>query len=115
MEPEDTAGWKFFLHHLDYFYKKDVEGLVANDYTADAQVISYDFAVQGTDALKQLFTGYLQMIGDFKVTSWDHFRETADSILVEATMDTERAGERKVWDVFMMKDGKITHHFTGVR
>ena len=111
----DTAGWKFFMKHIQFFIDKDVDGLVASDYTADAQCISYDFAVQGTEALKALFTNYIEMMGDIKLKSTDHWRETDDSILIEATMDTSRAGERKVYDVFMMKNGKITHHFTGLR
>lgn len=112
---EDTPGWKFYQKHLSFFFNKDVDGLLASDYTDDAVVISYDFAIKGKENLKGLFTQYLEMIGDFTVRTTEHFRETEDSILIEATMDTERAGERKVWDVFMMRDGKITHHFTGVR
>jgi len=30
-------------------------------------------------------------------------------------MDTSRAGERKVYDIFVLKDGKISYHFTGLR
>jgi len=110
----DTPGWKFFEKHLQFFFDKDVDGLLASDYTDDASCISYDFAIQGKEGLKGLFTAYLEMMGDMKLTSVDHWRETEDSILVEATMDTSRAGERKVY-VFVMRDGKITHHFTGLR
>jgi ketosteroid isomerase-like protein len=115
MQPQDTPGWKFFEHHLTYFFNKDVDGLLASDYNDDAVVVSYDFAVKGKDNLKQLFTAYLEMMGDITIKSTEHFRETEDSIMVEATMDTSRAGERKVYDVFVMKNGKISYHFTGLR
>jgi ketosteroid isomerase-like protein len=115
MEQQDTPGWRFFQKHLSFFYNKDVDGLLASDYTDDAVVVSYDFAIKGKENLKGLFTAYLQQMGDIKVKSYDHYRETDDSILVEATMDTSGAGERKVWDVFVMRDGKISHHFTGLR
>jgi len=111
----DTPGWKFFEKHLQFFIDRDVDGLLASDYTDDAVCISYDFAIKGKEGLKTLFTGYLEMVGDIKLRSTDHWRETEDSILIEATMDTSRAGERKVYDIFVMKDGKISHHFTGVR
>jgi hypothetical protein len=111
----DTPGFKFYKKHLQYFFDKDVEGLVNNDYTPDAQVLAGEFAVQGTEALKQLFTGYLDMIGNFTLRSTDKFCESGDAIILEAILDTEKTGERKVYDCFVMRDGKIAYHFTGVR
>jgi ketosteroid isomerase-like protein len=112
---KDSPGYRFYMRHLDYFFNKDVEGLVANDYTEDAQVLAGEFAVKGPEALKQLFTGYLDMIGDFKLRSTEKFCESDDAIILEATLDTEKTGERKVYDCFVMRDGKIAYHFTGVR
>ena len=115
VEARNTPGWMFYEKHLGFFSNKDVEGLLASDYNQDAMVMSYDFAVKGHDALRQLFKGYLEMIGDFTLKSTEHFNETEDSIMLEATLETARAGERKVYDVFVMKNGKISYHFTGVR
>ncbi len=112
---KDTAGWKFYQRHLGYFHDKDVEGLLANDYHDDAELVAGEFAAKGRDALRQVFQGYLQMIGDFEVTTTEKFMETEDVILLEATMETTRAGTRKVYDVFVMKDGKISYHITGLR
>ena len=111
----DTPGWKFFQRHLNFFYAKDIDGLLASDYNDDAVVMSYDFAIKGKEGLKQLFTAYLEMIGDMQLTSTEHFNETEDSILIEATMQTSKAGERKVYDVFVLKNGKISYHITGLR
>ena len=112
---QQTPGWKFYEKHLQYFYDKDVVGLVANDYNEDAIVMSYDFVVKGPEALRGLFTAYLDMIGDFTVTSTEHFRETDDAIQLEATLQTTKAGIRKVYDVFVLKNGKISYHFTGLK
>jgi hypothetical protein len=103
------------MRHLNYFYTKDVDGLVANDYMPDAELVTVDFAVKGSDALKQTFHAYLDMVGDIKLMSTDHFQETDDVIQLEATMDTSKAGIRRVYDVFVMKDGKIAYHITGVK
>jgi len=115
MEDLDTPAFRFYKRHIQFFLDKDIDGLVANDYTEDAQVIAGEFHVKGRDQLKQLFTGYLDMIGNFTLRSTDKFHESEDAIILEATMDTEKTGERKVYDCFVMRDGKIAYHFTGVR
>jgi putative intracellular protease/amidase len=112
---QPSAGRKFFRRHIQYFLDKDVDGLVSHDYTKDAVVQSVDFVVQGPEALRALFTGYLQMIGDFTLNSVDGFIETDNIIQLEATMQTTNAGLRKVYDIFVMKDGKIQRHITGVK
>ena len=115
VDEQDTPGWNFYKRHLQYFFDKDIEGLVSNDYTEDAELLAGEFAVKGQDALRQVFTGYLQMVGDFTLRSTDKFMETDDAIILEATLDTANTGERKVYDAFVMRDGKIAYHFTGVR
>lgn len=115
MEELDTPGWRFYKKHIQFFLDKDVDGLLASDYTEDAEVMAGEFAVKGRAALHDLFTGYLDMIGDFTLRSTDKFCESDDAIILEAILDTEKTGERKVYDAFVMRDGKISHHFTGVR
>ena len=115
MEDLDTPYFHFYKRHIQFFLDKDIDGLVASDYTEDAQVLAGEFHVQGHEALKQLFTGYLQMVGDFTLRSTDKWQESDDAIILEATMDTANTGERKVYDCFVMRDGKIAYHFTGVR
>jgi hypothetical protein len=57
--------------------------------------------------------GYLERLGTLKLKSTDKFTETDDSIFFEATIITQ-LGEARVYDVFMLRDGKATHHFTGL-
>lgn len=111
----DSWAWKFYEKHLSFFYRKDIEGLLANDYAEDCQLVSYDFAVKGHAAMRPIFTAYLEMLGDFVVKSTEHFTATEDSILLEATLTGQKFGERKVYDVFVFRDGKAIYHFTGTR
>jgi hypothetical protein len=50
----------------------------------------------------------------FEVLSLDQFVETEDTIFFEATVRTAM-GQVKVYDAFVLSDGKATHHFTGVK
>ena len=91
MEELDTPGWRFYKKHIQFFLDKDVDGLlVANDYTEDAEVMAGEFHVKGRAALHDLFTGYLDMIGDFTLRSTDKFRESDDAIILEATWTPRR-------------------------
>ena len=100
---------RLWVRHSIAEDRRDIDGLVANDYTEDAEVLAGEFHVKGRDQLKQLFTGYLDMIGDFTLRSTDKFHESEDAIILEATMDTEKTGERKVYDCFVMRDGKMAN------
>jgi SnoaL-like domain len=111
----ESPDFKWYLRHVQSFKDKDVDGLLASDYTDDARLMSYDFDLQGHDQLKYAFTQYLEMIGDFTLDSTEQFHKTDTAVILEATLTTEKAGIRKVWDVFMLRDGKISHHFTGLK
>lgn len=111
----ESPDFKWYLRHVQFFKDKDVDGLLASDYTDDANLMSYDFALQGKEALKVAFTQYLEMIGDFTLDSTEVFHKAGDKVILEATLTTKNAGIRKVWDVFLLRDGKISHHFTGLK
>ena len=61
----ESPDFKWYLRHVQFFKDKDVDGLLASDYTDDARLMSYDFDLQGHDQLKYAFTQYLETIGDF--------------------------------------------------
>lgn len=108
-----TPGWTFYQRQLDYLRAKNVDGLIEAHYDDDAVLISFDRTVRGHDALKDHFRGYLEMLGDLVVESTDKFTETDDAIFLEATV-TSNLGGARVYDAFVLRDGKISHHFTGV-
>jgi hypothetical protein len=115
VETKDSQGWKFYEEQIKYLYAKDTDGLVDSHYHEDGVIVSFDFTVKGREALREHFRNYLEMLGDLRVKSTDRFTETEDTIFFEATVETSAFGEVKVYDAFILKDGKITYHFTGVK
>lgn len=91
----------------------DVETIVTEQYAEDAVLAGFDVTVRGRDALRKHFEGYLAHLGGLKLLSTDKYTETDDSIFFEATVRTG-LGEARVYDVFVLRDGKATHHFTGL-
>jgi len=112
---EPSFGRKFYRKHMTYFDKQDVDGLVKNDYTEDAILTAPEFSVQGRDALKAVLTDYLSMVGTVRVKTTERFLESGNIIFIEATCQTSKAGERRVYDIWEMRDGKIARHFTGLK
>jgi hypothetical protein len=108
-----SPGRKFYEEQLGYLTAKDVDGLVANHYNDDAVFISFDVTVKGHEALRDYFRTYLERLGTLTVRSTDKFAETEDSILLEATV-TSNLGTVRVYDAFVLRDGKISYHFAGV-
>jgi ketosteroid isomerase-like protein len=107
-----TPGKAFYDRQVAYLEANDVDGLIANQYADDAIIVSFDFQHKGTEALRQHFINYLAHLGSIKLLSTDKFTETPDSIYFEATVKVA-AGVARVYDVFMLKNGKATHHYTG--
>lgn len=111
---EKTVGQKFYEEQLNYIFANDVESLIENHYHDDAVLIGFDFEVRGHVALKAHFSNYLKQLGHLDVTSTDKFKETADTIFLEAHVVTD-LGPAVVYDAFVLNNGKISYHFTGVK
>jgi hypothetical protein len=109
-----TPGQKFYDEQLAFLASGDTDGLVDNHYAPDGAIISFDFIRRGTAELKQHFRNYMAMLGYIKLVSTDKFTETEDSIFFEATVETQ-LGVVRVYDAFVLVDGKATHHFTGLK
>ena len=108
------TGRAFYDRQLEFLTSKDVEGLIANQYAPDAELISFDFVVKGADALVEHFRGYLEQLGGLEVVSTDQFRATDDTIFFEATVKTGAYGVVRVYDAWTLdSDGRILKHFTG--
>ena len=113
MTDQPTAGRALYERHIQFLIDKDVDGLIDTNYTPDAQLVSFQAVVRGRDALKTYFHGYLELLGDIVVESTDKFTATDDAILFEATVSSN-LGRARVYDAWTLRDGQITHHFTGV-
>jgi len=110
---DESPKRRLYEAQIAYLVAGDVEGLIDNQYTDDAQLVSFDNQIKGNAALKVYFKGYLQMLGSIEVVSTDRFVETDDSVFFQATVNTQ-LGQAKVYDAWVLRDGKISHHFTGV-
>lgn len=108
-----TPGRELYDRQIQFLISKDVDGLIDTNYTPDAELISFQNVVKGRDALKEYFRGYVQMLGDLVVESTDKFVETADAVFFEATVRSA-LGRVRVYDAFVLREGRISHHFTGV-
>lgn len=107
-----SPGRTFYEQQVRHLESFDVDGLV-DQYHEDAVLVGFDFMVNGREALREHFDAYLQRLGSLRLISTDRFTETEDSIFFEATIETN-LGEARVYDVFILRDGRATHQFTGV-
>lgn len=110
----DTPGKEFYERQVKHLLAGDAEGLVENNYLEEAVLVSPAFLVKGKPALREHFRNYLRWVQIKEVLSTDAFVETENSVLFEATVQSNH-GVVKVYDAFVLKDGKINYHFTGVR
>lgn len=107
----DTPGRTFYDRQVALLEAHDVDNLM-NQYADDARLIGLDFIVNGKPALHNHFVNYLNSLGSIQLLSTDKFQETDDSIFFEATIKVS-PGIARVYDVFLLKDGKAIRHFTG--
>jgi len=110
---EITPGKTFYNRQVAFLEAHDVEGLIASQYAPNAELVGYDLHVQGTQALIKHFTGYLEQLGSLKLVSTDKFMEIENAIMFEASIQVA-AGVARVYDTFVLKDGKAIYHFTGM-
>jgi aerobic carbon-monoxide dehydrogenase small subunit len=110
----DTPGKLHYQRQVGFLMAKDVDGLVDNQYHEDATLVSHEFQVRGTAAIKQHFREYLRWLTIDEVLSTDHFTETENSVFFEATVRSN-FGVKQVFDIWLFEDGKIRYHFTGVK
>lgn len=110
----DTPMKKAYLRQVELLVAKETDKLVDTNYDPEAKVVSFGFVVQGRDALKAHFKSYMGMLGKIEVISTDKFTETENSFFFEATMRTTW-GVAHVYDAFVLRNGKVLYHFTGVK
>ena len=109
-----TPGRKLYDEQISLLQAGKSDAVIDSHYWPDATLISVDVIVRGTSDLKKHFRQYLKKLGTLEVKSTDKFIETDNAILLEATVKTS-LGEARVYDAFVLRDGKITHHFTGTK
>jgi ketosteroid isomerase-like protein len=108
-----VGGREFYDRHIRFLLDRDVDGLVASNYNEDAVLVTHTAIARGREELARFFRGYLEVLGELEVLSTDKFTDTGDTILFEATMRSA-LGEARVYDAFVLREGKIDYHFAGV-
>jgi len=103
----------FYNRQLEFIAANDVEGLIHNQYTEDAELLNFDYYIKGAPALIEYFKGYIASLGYIKLISTDKYHEGDNELMFESTVETG-GGIAKVYDVWIMKDGKISRHFAGL-
>lgn len=112
IQPHSTAGQSFYRRQIALLEAANVDDLMSQ-YHEDACLVTFDAVVEGRAAIGAYLQRYLNHLGGLKLRSTDRFAETRDAIFFEATVATG-LGEARVQDVFMLRQGKATHHFAGV-
>lgn len=112
MDPTEAAR-AFVDEQVRLLKRGEVEVLLARHYHSDAVLVTQRTAVRGHDALRGYFIDYLAALGDFAVDSLDLLSATDDAFLFEATVRSA-LGRARVYDAFVLRDGRATHHFAGV-
>lgn len=107
-----TPGEAFYKRQVAFLEAKDVEGLVTTQYAHDAELVSFDINVKGQKDLREHFTRYLEVLGEFTHISTEKFAETEDTVFFEATVRIKN-GTARVYNAFVLKGGKAVYHFTG--
>jgi len=110
----ETPGKQFYQRQVQCLITKDVDRLVDENYQDDAVLTSASSTVRGKLAIKKHFQNFLDRVTIKAVKSTEVFVETEDTILFEATIETND-GISKVYDAFVLHDGKVAYHFTGVK
>jgi len=107
-----TPGRQFYDEQIVLLQQGRTDELVAAHYAEEAVLVSFAQVVRGRRNLLDFFRSYRANLGDFEVRTLDRFVETGDTIFFEATIRTGR-GEARVYDAFVLRDGRATHHFAG--
>jgi carbon-monoxide dehydrogenase small subunit len=109
----DTPLKQFYEQHLLRVQSGDVDAVV-NGYSEDAILTTFEGVITGRDALRRYYQQYLRSHGDVEILATDKFIEALNGFYVEATV--RNAGEvAHIYNSFVVRDGKISHQFAGVK
>jgi hypothetical protein len=111
---EITWGHRFYDEQVVLLQENKTDELIKRHYHSDAVLVTFQGVVRGEAALKQHFRKYMKKLGQLTVLSLDQFAETENTIFFEATVVTA-LGKAQVYDAFVLRDGRASHHFTGIK
>lgn len=119
----NTALGKMYEEHIQYILDKDIDGILNNQYTEDALLISSfsgdrkPLYYKGHEQLREHFQGILAIEGlETEIAFWAETDDPPTLMIVEAiTMKTaEGESSMRFADSWVLRDGKIAIHFAGM-
>ena len=117
----NTQLGKMYREHIQYLLDKDIEGILENQYTEDALLISSfekkPLYFKGHEQLREHFKGILAIEGlDTEIAFWAETEDPQTLMIVEAITMRSPEGESKMRfaDSWVLRDGKIAIHFAGM-
>jgi hypothetical protein len=106
-----SYGEELFQKHIDFVSKGDIDGLMANNYHDDVEMVTFEFILKGKEAIaKYMKEDAPKITGQILGMSLDYFTATDDLILFKASVKTEKFGIIKSDDALYLKDGKVFRH-----
>jgi hypothetical protein len=115
---EKTRGQKIFEEHMAFLTSRDLDGLLKNQYTADAILISpFDVLdvppphiVPAGPEMINFFAKWLDYHGKMNIDSLYDFAELEDSISFQALMTSE-TGKWVLGEAWHLAGDKIDRHY----
>jgi ketosteroid isomerase-like protein len=109
----DSPLKQLYQQHLVHIQAADLDSIL-NDYAEDAVLTTFQGVISGREALARYYRHYLAGYPRLGGISTDTLVEALDSLYVEAVV--RASGEEiHVYNAFVIRDGKITHQFAGVK
>lgn len=104
-------GLDYFNEHLGYMARGDIAGLLRDHYYEDAELVTFEFVLKGTDAIEHYLTvDSPAKMGKALGMEVTHFAESDDVIIFNAKVNSEKLGLFIARDVLYLKDGKVFRH-----
>jgi carbon-monoxide dehydrogenase small subunit len=92
----------------------DAEALVAEHFHDDAILTTFEGIHAGRDAIIAFYRRYLAERADVRLLATERFVEFGDQMYVEALLRTPE-GPRHSYQAYVVRDGKVTHQYAGVK
>jgi hypothetical protein len=113
-----SPGQKFFQEHMGYLMSGDLEGLLKNQYTEDAILITpFDILdvppphiIHAGPVMVDFFRKWLDYHGEMTIDSLYDFAELDDSISFQALI-TSQTGKWVLGEAWHLDGGKIDRHY----
>ncbi|OGT03038.1 MAG: hypothetical protein A3F73_07645 [Gallionellales bacterium RIFCSPLOWO2_12_FULL_59_22] len=106
-----TFGEQFLQEQVGYLTSGDYDGLMKNQYHADAEMVTFEFTCKGADAIKKyLSVDEPAKAGKILGMQMHHFSESDDVIIFVCSIQSEKLGIFVARDALFLKDKKIFRH-----